>query len=88
MARTDALQRQCQYVTAYLAGPESFEDWRQRMGTDEAFPAEGRAILEAAAAVLSGMVEDHAVRRGEDPRDVWSRWMLKVATEGDWGETS
>lgn len=85
MATNDALQRQCQYVTAYLAGPESFEDWRQHMGSDETVPVEGRAILEAAAAVLSEMVEDHAERRGEDPRDVWSRWMLKVAAEEEWG---
>jgi hypothetical protein len=30
------------------------------------------------------MVEDHALRRGEDPQDVWSRWMLKVAAEREW----
>jgi hypothetical protein len=84
MAATDALRCQCQYVTAYLAGPESFEDWRQRMGSDETLPSGGREIFEAAAAVLSGMVEDHALKRGEDPRDVWSRWMLKVAAEREW----
>ena len=85
MARTDALHRQCEYVTAYLAGPESFEDWRRRADGDEAMSPDGRAILEAAAGVLSGMVEDHAKRRGEDPRDVWSRWMLRVAAEQEWG---
>ena len=84
MAAADALRCQCQYVTAYLAGPESFEDWRQRMGRDESFASGGREIFEAAAAVLSGMVEDHAYRRGEDPQDVWSRWMLKVAAEREW----
>jgi hypothetical protein len=54
------------------------------MGRDESFASGGREIFEAAAAVLSGMVEDHAYRRGEDPQDVWSRWMLKVAAEREW----
>ena len=81
MAETEALRQQCEYVTAYLDGPESFADWRQRMGSVDTLPAGGRAILEAAAVVLSGMVEDHAHRRGEDPSDVWSRWMLKLAAE-------
>jgi hypothetical protein len=79
MAETEALRRQIEYVTAYLGGPECFEDWRQRSGDDGTLPTRGRQILEAAAVVLSGIVEDHAERRGEEPRDVWSRWMLKLA---------
>jgi hypothetical protein len=81
MAETEALQRQIEYVTAYLGGPECFEDWRQHSGNEDALPIGGRQILEAAAVVLSGMVEGHAERRGEEPHDVWSRWMLKLAVE-------
>jgi hypothetical protein len=81
VGQTEALDRQCEYVTAYLAGPESFDDWRRRMDNDDMLSPAGRQILEAAAVVLSGMVEDHALRRGEEPSDVWSRWMLKLAAE-------
>jgi hypothetical protein len=81
MAETEALRRQIEYVTAYLGGPECFEDWRQHIGVEDTLPTGGREVLEAAAVVLSGFVEDHAERRGEEPRDVWSRWMLKLAAE-------
>ena len=81
MAEAEALRRQCEYVTAYLGGPESFEDWRQARGNDDTLTAGGREILEAAAVVLSAIVEDHAERRGEEPGDVWSRWMLGLAAE-------
>jgi hypothetical protein len=79
MAETEALRRQIEYVTAYLGGPECFDDWRQHSGNVDTLPTGGREVLETAAVVLSGFVEDHAERRGEEPLDVWSRWMLKLA---------
>jgi hypothetical protein len=81
MAETEALRRQIEYVTAYLGGPECFEDWRQHVVNEDTLTTGGRQILEAAAEVLSGIVEDHASRRGEEPHDVWSRWMLKLAAD-------